>query len=538
MTEESLSKFEKLSPFELKDKLIHIAKKNSNLLTYNAGRGNPNWIATTPRYAFFLLGQFALQEAQSQAYTAGIGFHPSKIGLYYRFQVYAKKNSNKEGMLFLKDAVDYAIDQLDFDQDSWMSELVTGVLGDNYPRPDRILPHTERVVYRYLQKTMGDLHQPYDLFATEGGTAAMRHCFDSLMTNNLLKKGDTIALAVPTFTPYLEMPHLPDYDLHIIYITADHRDNWQYPQNELDKLKNPKIKALFIVNPGNPTSYSIAPKIVTYLVNLVKNYRPDLMILSDDVYGSFIKGFQSLAVSLPHNTLLVYSFSKHMGCTGWRLAVVALHQDNIFDQMISRLPEKEKKQINERYQTLSTQPENIKFIDRMVADSRAVALNHTAGLSLPQQIQMTLFSLFFLLEPGNQYIQHTQSMLHNRLKNLYHALDLKLETNARNTEYYIILDIIGLAEKYYDKQFAKYLEKNFHPLKFIFDLAEQKSVVLLNGDGFGAAKWSVRVSLANLNESDYTLIGQAIKQILYTYHKEYMRISEIRNYNKELGNER
>ena len=31
--------------------------------------------------------------------------------------------------------------------------------------------------------------------------------------------------------------------------------------------------------------------------------------------------------------------------------------------------------------SLSLQPEKMKFIDRMVADSRQIALNHTAGLS-------------------------------------------------------------------------------------------------------------------------------------------------------------
>jgi aspartate 4-decarboxylase len=39
------------------------------------------------------------------------------------------------------------------------------------------------------------------------------------------------------------------------------------------------------------------------------------------------------------------------------------------------------------------EPRKIKMIDRIVADSRDVALNYTAGLSLPQQVMMTLFSL-------------------------------------------------------------------------------------------------------------------------------------------------
>ena len=30
----------------------------------NAGRGNPNWIATVPREAYFSLGQFAIGESK------------------------------------------------------------------------------------------------------------------------------------------------------------------------------------------------------------------------------------------------------------------------------------------------------------------------------------------------------------------------------------------------------------------------------------------------------------------------------------------
>ena len=58
----TLKKFESLGPFEIKNELIDLAKKTSRttqLAFLNAGRGNPNWIATTPREGFFLLGQFA-----------------------------------------------------------------------------------------------------------------------------------------------------------------------------------------------------------------------------------------------------------------------------------------------------------------------------------------------------------------------------------------------------------------------------------------------------------------------------------------------
>src|SRR2546429_5799391 len=72
-----LRNFETLSPFEIKDELIKLAKKPSRTTQsafLNAGRGNPNWIATTPREGYFLLGQFAITESKRvMEHPAGIG---------------------------------------------------------------------------------------------------------------------------------------------------------------------------------------------------------------------------------------------------------------------------------------------------------------------------------------------------------------------------------------------------------------------------------------------------------------------------------
>ena len=38
-------RYEGLSPFELKNKLVELAKHRGERMMLNAGRGNPNWIA-------------------------------------------------------------------------------------------------------------------------------------------------------------------------------------------------------------------------------------------------------------------------------------------------------------------------------------------------------------------------------------------------------------------------------------------------------------------------------------------------------------
>ncbi len=130
-----------------------------------------------------------------------------------------------------------------------MVEWVDGILGDNYPVPDRMLHKAEIIVHAYLMQEMSAGSKPpagsFDIFAVEGGTAAMVYIFNTLKSNKFLNAGDTIAIGSPIFTPYIEMPGLKDYDLNLIEVMADEFNSWQIPDSEIEKLKDPKIKAFF-----------------------------------------------------------------------------------------------------------------------------------------------------------------------------------------------------------------------------------------------------------------------------------------------------
>src|SRR3954467_14535475 len=93
-----LRTFEKLSPFEIKNELIDLAKKTSRTTQsafLNAGRGNPNWIATTPREGFFLLGQFAITESKrTMEHEPGIGGMPQASGIAARLDAWLAKQAD------------------------------------------------------------------------------------------------------------------------------------------------------------------------------------------------------------------------------------------------------------------------------------------------------------------------------------------------------------------------------------------------------------------------------------------------------------
>ena len=526
---------ETMSPFEIKNTLISLAEKDSLRSTatfLNAGRGNPNWLLSFPRVAFFLLGEFAVSESMRKVYDASIGIASSPVagGVAKRFEAFIDDHKDEIGAKVLRHIYTHATVDLKFDPDDFVFELVDGILGDHYPTPPRILKYTEKLVAEYERWAMGggDDQTVFDFFATEGSTAEMCYAFDSLKQNFLLNPGDKIALFTPCFTPYLEIPRLAQFGLEVVEISAnkiekDGYHDWQYPKEEIDKLRDPSIKAVCITNPSNPPSVCFSPDVLNMLVDVVKKDNPKLMIITDDVYGTFIEGFKSLMYVLPYNTLCLYSYSKYFGATGWRLAAMSLRRDgNIFDDRIAELPEDKKQALDKRYSTIVLEPRKLKFIDRLVADSRLVGLNHTAGLSCPQQVQMAIFSAFAYLH-REELQPKLISMIHNRLNDLWSTTGFTLLPDPYRAGYYSEIDIMVWAKKFYGDDFADYLNKTHEPLDFVIRLADETAVVLLNGDGFDGPKWSVRASLANLDTDAYLKIGTAIRKILDQYHDEYLK---------------
>jgi aspartate 4-decarboxylase len=307
----------------------------------------------------------------------------------------------------------------------------------------------------------------------------------------------------------------------MVPIRAPQENRFQYTEEEIKKLEDPKIKAFFIVNPGNPSGMGMDRETIAMIVKLVKTKRPDLMLLTDDVYGTFVDDFRSLLGELPQNTIGVYSYSKYFGCTGWRLGVIAIHEDNIFDKMIAELPDQHVQALDKRYGPITLEPRKFKFIDRIVADSRDIGLNHTAGLSLPQQVMMTMFSLHELMDEKKEYQKACKEIVHRRMQTLLEGMDLQVAPNPSFDAYYALIDFEFWARKNIGDEAVEYLKKNVHPLDLAFRLAEAHGIVLLNGGGFEAPNWSMRVSLANLPDEAYEDIGRGVRAIARGYRDIY-----------------
>jgi aspartate 4-decarboxylase len=104
---------------------------------------------------------------------------------------------------------------------------------------------------------------------------------------------------------------------------------------------------------------------------------------------------------------------------------------------------------------------------------------------------------------------------------LIESLGLELSPNPLYNAYYGLIDFEFWARKNIGQDAVDYLKKNVHPLDLAFRLAEDHGIVLLNGGGFEAPDWSLRVSLANLGDDEYEEIGRGVRAIARGYRDAY-----------------
>jgi aspartate 4-decarboxylase len=101
------------------------------------------------------------------------------------------------------------------------------------------------------------------------------------------------------------------------------------------------------------------------------------------------------------------------------------------------------------------------------------------------------------------------------------GLGIEIPANELHDNYYGLIDFEFWARKYLDEDIVEWIKENVHPLDIVFRLAEDHAIVVLNGGGFEAPNWSVRVSFANLDDHVYSDLGRAVRALARGYRQAY-----------------
>lgn len=521
------SSYAQLSPFELKNILIKMAKEKGEDTILNAGRGNPNFFNYFVRNCFTHLQHACLHLSKKVPGAIDLNLYPPENSSNFKEELINELSKDTQITdkikNFLIDFFNYleekAINQ-NIDPNHIIHSIILSSLGCFYPSPPQRQPFIPLIAKKFMYKlvfgTKETTEKPenYEFNPTEGAAAGILYVFNTLHINDLLSSGDTIAIITPIFSPYLEMPKLAAYDINIVELKCNPNNNYSLDDTEINKLKDKTIKALFMVNPANPGEYSLPLNNIRDIGKIVNTERQDLIIVSDNVYAPFVDEYNSLMYSCPKNTIEIFSLSKYFGVTGWRLGLIMIRKNNNFNTLLAQLPESKKLELRKRYSIASMKPDELTLMERIVLDSRQVAEAHVGGLSTPQQLIMAMFLYYDLHDVSRIYNKEVKKLLKQRMLNLYSHLDTEPDFTDTATDYYTLLPILKITEKLFGVDALNKLEK-INYLQFLFNLSKKYQVVLLPGSGFGTGSpWYIRVSLANLQTDDYSKISLAVKNCI------------------------
>lgn len=530
--EDSGYKYRSLSPFEFNDALLRMATKSAKHMMLDASNGNPNFFAVAPRYALSLLTDISIDIGDSETSTFNVGLVPYKKDIIKRFNTRLWKYRGTDEGKFLKKAIERMQRISGIKKEDLIHQMVTSAVGCIYPNPSRVQEFVQPILTEFFEKviykTGKSLKNKIKVFPTEGSTAAILYVLNSLKYNAIVIPGDSIAVLTPIYSPYLEIAGLLNYNFIQVCIKADSENNWEISESELQKLADQKVKAVLLCNPSNPTSVSLSIATTRHIKSIIKQSNPNLVIISNNEYAPFTDQFNGLFDILPYNTISIYSFSKYFGTTGWRLGNIVMADSNVIDK---RLLKDVDDSVHSRYSMISNKPESIPFIERIMLDSRQVALSHTAGLSTPQQTIMTMFAMFELMDAKHEYKKSIKNLLERRRNNVLtpiHYTEWGSETkDYLDTNYHVTLDLIKVVNGLVGgSDFGDYLKNNRDPLEFLIRLAKEYATVLLPTIGFAGPFWGISISLVNLDTDDYVDVGENIRTLIDSYYEEFQRWKE------------
>lgn len=177
-----------------------------------------------------------------------------------------------------------------------------------------------------LRQAMSDyLAQKYDvhydpeteIVATIGATGGI---FAGLTA--VLNPGDEVLIPVPIFPLYIPITIMNG--AKPVYIDTSKTDFILQPEDLATALdKHPKVKAIVLNYPTNPTGVTYSLSQLQKLAAVIRNY--PIFVLSDEIYSelSYEQKHVSIAKLLPEQTILLNGVSKSHAMTGWRIGILA-----------------------------------------------------------------------------------------------------------------------------------------------------------------------------------------------------------------------
>lgn len=207
------------------------------------------------------------------------------------------------------DVIHLEFGEPDFETPAVIQEAAQKAIKDGrtkYTASLGILPLREAIAEHYRER-YGVEVSPDQILVTAGTSPAML-----LLFTVLLDPGDQVILSDPHYACY---PNFVRYaEGEPVYVNVDEEDGFQYdPQAIRDRL-SPRVKAILVNSPANPTGTLLSPERMARVAELGP------WVVSDEIYhGLTYEGTEHSILEFTDHAFVLNGFSKAFAMTGWRL---------------------------------------------------------------------------------------------------------------------------------------------------------------------------------------------------------------------------
>ncbi len=169
-----------------------------------------------------------------------------------------------------------------------------------------ILPLREAIAEHY-QSRYGVEVSPDQVLVTPGTSPAMLLLFMAL-----LNPGDQVILSDPHYACYPNFLRCADGEP--VYVNVDEEDGFQYRPGAIREHLGPRVKAILVNSPANPTGTVLEPDRLVEIAGLGP------WVVSDEIYhGLTYVGREHSILEFTDRAFVLNGFSKAFAMTGWRL---------------------------------------------------------------------------------------------------------------------------------------------------------------------------------------------------------------------------
>lgn len=169
-----------------------------------------------------------------------------------------------------------------------------------------------------------------NIMLTPGSSSALQ-----LLLTAVLNPGDMVLMTDPTYPCNRQFVHL----LHaqVLSVPVGHETGYQLTAELLKQHWQDGIKLVMVASPANPTGTVIEQSELVKMAQFLADKNAYLLV--DEIYQGLVyeRPAESILAqaNLGHNVLVINSFSKFFGMTGWRLGwlVAPLHLMPTLDRL-------------------------------------------------------------------------------------------------------------------------------------------------------------------------------------------------------------